>query len=46
MRENIRRRSPEASETQVEAQLSAWLAQRPGALHGDCPGPPRTLPLP
>jgi exonuclease VII small subunit len=29
MRENLRRRSPQASEQQIEAALGAWLADRP-----------------
>ena len=43
MRANLRRRNPGASDAEIEAELRAWLAHRPGAEHGDCPGRPRTL---
>lgn len=46
IRENIRRGSPQASEARVERQLTEWLAHRPGAEDGDCPGGPRSLSLP
>lgn len=43
MRANLRRRHPGASDAELESKLRAWLAHRPGAEHGDCPGRPRTL---
>jgi hypothetical protein len=38
MRENLRRRHPEAGEAEIERLLVAWLRERPGAEHGDAPG--------
>lgn len=38
MRENLRRRHPEAGEAEIEHLLGAWLRERPGAEHGDGPG--------
>ncbi len=35
MRQNLRRRFPEASEAEIERRLLAWLHHRPGAEHGD-----------
>jgi len=43
MRQNLRRRHPDASEAQIDERLAEWLATRPGAEFGDCPGPRRTL---
>ena len=40
MRQNLRRRHPEASEEDIERLLHEWLLQRPGAESGDCPGRP------
>lgn len=40
MRQNLRRRSPGASEEEIEAALQAWVRARPGAEHGDCDGRP------
>lgn len=40
MRENLRRRHPEAAEEDIERLLHAWLLERPGAESGDCPGRP------
>lgn len=34
MRENLRRRRPEASPEELEAALSAWLRDRPGDADG------------
>lgn len=39
MRQNLRRRNPEASEEEIEALFRAWLHERPGAEHGDASGP-------
>lgn len=40
MRQNLRRRSPGASEEEIEAALQAWVRTRPGAEYGDCDGRP------
>jgi hypothetical protein len=39
-RQRLRRRTPEASDAQIEAQVAAWRRRRPGAEGGDCPGHP------
>jgi hypothetical protein len=44
MRQNLRRKYPEASEAEIEDRLNAWLRERPGAEHGDAPGRLRDLP--
>ena len=38
VRQNLRRRHPEATEHEIERRLHAWLLERPGAEAGDCPG--------
>jgi hypothetical protein len=38
MRQNLRRRHPEATEDEIEARLTAWLSERPGAEQGDAVG--------
>ncbi len=43
-REQIRREHPTATEGEIEEMLRAWLAQRPGAEHGDAAGRPCTVP--
>ena len=40
MRQNLRRRHPEADDEAVERLLGKWLQERPGAECGDCPGRP------
>lgn len=40
MRENLRRRHPDASDAAIEALLTEWFATRPGAVHGDAEGRP------
>jgi hypothetical protein len=40
MRQNLRRRYPEADEKEIAAHLAQWLQERPGAEHGDCTGRP------
>jgi len=40
MRQNLRRRHPEASNEDIERRLGEWLQERPGAASGDCPGRP------
>jgi len=37
MRENLRRRHPEADDDEIERPLGKWLQDRPGAGCGDCP---------
>lgn len=39
MRQNLRRRHPEAHDEEIERLLGEWLQERPGAEFGDCPGP-------
>jgi hypothetical protein len=43
MRQNLRRAYPAASESEIEAKLSAWLRERPGAEFGDAPGKIRSF---
>jgi hypothetical protein len=38
MRQNLRRKDPEADDQTIERQLVSWLRERPGAEHGDCQG--------
>jgi hypothetical protein len=40
MRQNLRRRHPEATDADIERLLSEWLVDRPGAKFGDCAGRP------
>jgi hypothetical protein len=40
MRQNLRRRRPDASDEDIERLLGEWLQERPGAESGDCPGRP------
>lgn len=40
MRQNLRRRHPEAHDEEIERLLGDWLQERPGAEWGDCPGRP------
>ncbi len=44
MRQNLRRRHPEASAAEIEEMLWAWLMRRPGAEYGDGVGRPVTWP--
>jgi hypothetical protein len=41
LRQNILREFPESTEQEIETKIRAWLQDRPGAPHGDCPGIPR-----
>lgn len=43
MAANLRRRHPDAADAEIERLLDAWLAERPGAEHGDAVGRPRRL---
>ena len=40
MRQNLRRRHPDADEQEIDRLLREWLLERPGAEAGDCPGRP------
>lgn len=40
MRQNLRRRHPQADDEEIERLLREWLLDRPGAESGDCPGRP------
>jgi Rv0078B-related antitoxin len=44
MRQNLRRRHPDASAAEIEEMLWKWLMQRPGAEYGDGVGRPVTWP--
>jgi hypothetical protein len=39
VRQRLRRQHPQASPTEIEEKVRAWRTSRPGAVHGDCPGP-------
>jgi hypothetical protein len=43
MAANLRRRYPGATPDEIERHLEAWLAERPGAEHGDGSGVPVPL---
>jgi len=36
-RQTLRRRHPDLADEQIEQLLNQWLAERPGATHGDGP---------
>ncbi len=38
MRQNLRRRHPDAGDEEIGRFLREWLLSRPGAESGDCPG--------
>ncbi len=40
MATNLRRRFPDATPEEIERLVEVWLAERPGAEHGDAPGVP------
>lgn len=42
LRQRLRRERPDATPGEVEAEIAAWLRRRPGAEHGDHPGPRST----
>lgn len=44
MRQNLRRRNPDASADEIDALLTAWLRTRPGAEYGDAVGRPAVWP--
>jgi hypothetical protein len=43
MRQNLRRRHPDADEEEIERRLIEWLHTRPGAEFGDAEGEPRPV---
>jgi hypothetical protein len=43
MRQNLRRRHPDANDQEIERRLREWLRHRPGAEAGDCTGRPVEL---
>lgn len=43
MRQNLRRRFPDASDAEIEQRLAAWLLERPGAPFGDTSARPTTI---
>jgi Rv0078B-related antitoxin len=44
MRQNLRRDHPTLSDAEIEARVTAWLRERPGAEFGDAVG--RRVPWP
>jgi len=40
MRQNLKRRHPDASAPEIETRLRNWMRQRPGAENGDAAGRP------
>jgi len=40
MRQNLVRRHPDATPTEIDRLVQAWLHERPGAEAGDCPRRP------
>jgi hypothetical protein len=40
MRQNLKRRYPEASDREIDERLRQWMRLRPGAEHGDADGRP------
>ncbi|MDQ3991764.1 MAG: hypothetical protein M3245_05590 [Actinomycetota bacterium] len=44
MRQNLRRRNPEAGEEEIQRRLGEWLSERPGAELGDAQGVPVSWP--
>jgi Xaa-Pro aminopeptidase len=44
MEQRLRRERPGASDAEVDRALGDWLAERPGAPHGDAWGTVVTLP--
>jgi hypothetical protein len=38
MRQNLRRRHPDADDQEIARLLETWLRERPGAADGDCAG--------
>jgi hypothetical protein len=42
LRQRLRRERPHATLDEIDAEVGRWLRRRPGAEHGDHPGPPST----
>ncbi|HEU4350009.1 MAG TPA: hypothetical protein VFR35_19705 [Actinoplanes sp.] len=40
LRQRLRRERPGASTSEIDAEVSAWLLNRPGATNGDSTGRP------
>lgn len=40
MRQNLRRRNPDATDEEIEEGIRQWLRHRPGAEYGDAEGRP------
>jgi hypothetical protein len=40
LRQRLCRERPAASAQDIDGEIAAWLRRRPGAEHGDHPGPP------
>lgn len=45
LRQRLRRERPQATSEEIDAEVSRWLQRRPGAEHGDFPGPRSTRTL-
>ncbi|MGH8938523.1 MAG: hypothetical protein ACRDV2_04155 [Actinomycetes bacterium] len=39
LRQRLRREQPHATPDEIDAEVGRWLRRRPGAEHGDYPGP-------
>ncbi|MGH3933962.1 MAG: hypothetical protein ACRDS1_03085 [Pseudonocardiaceae bacterium] len=39
LRQRLRRERPHATPDEIDAMVGSWLRHRPGAEHGDYPGP-------
>lgn len=44
LRQKLRRKHPDASETEIDAMVGEWLVRRPGAELDDGPGTPVAWP--
>ena len=44
VRQRMRREFPDDGDTLIERRVTEWLLRRPGAEHGDFPGPPNRIP--
>lgn len=44
LRQKLKRKQPQATEAEIEAQVQEWLERRPGAEHGDGMGRPVAWP--
>ncbi len=44
MRQNLKRRHPDADQEEIERRLGEWLCKRPGAEQGDGVGKPVAWP--